>query len=215
MSQQRDAFLSHRSTDKEFVRRLAADIETERHNGRALTVWLDEAEIPTGGSIPGHINRGLEQSRFILLVMTPAYFDSPSGWSDAEWHATLHADPDNRRHRLLPVVAADCPYIPFLLRHLLSADLREGKYRDGLCQILRVLKGEPAPRPVAHRGQLKLRAGSRTRAPLFRPTARLTMNLIQRADQKVRQLCLSVQLSTILLSSTVRTLASRSIVNWR
>jgi hypothetical protein len=95
----RDLFLSHRSVDKELARRLAADIEAESANGRGLRVWLDEAEIPLGGSIPGHINRGLETSRFILLLMTPAYFESPSGWIDAEWHAALNEDPDNRRHQ--------------------------------------------------------------------------------------------------------------------
>ena len=77
----RDLFLSHRATDKELARKLAADIEAEHIGGRRLSVWLDEAEIPIGGSIPAHINWGLENSRFVLLLMTPAYFDSPSGWT--------------------------------------------------------------------------------------------------------------------------------------
>lgn len=124
----RDLFLSHRSTDKELARKLAGDIEAERVGGRTLSVWLDEAEIPLGGSLPAHINRGLESSRFVLLLMTPAYFESPSGWTDAEWHSALNEDPDNRRHRLLPAIGADCPYIPYLLRHLMSADLRSDKY---------------------------------------------------------------------------------------
>jgi len=151
---QRDIFLSHRSTDKEFVRKLAADIESEHWNGRNLIAWVDEAEIPVGGSIPGHINWGLENSRFVAFVMTPAYFESASGWSDAEWHAALHQDPDNRKHRLLPILAADSPYIPFLLRHLRSADLRPENYKQGLRQLLSALRDEPFPRPIAHRGQL-------------------------------------------------------------
>jgi hypothetical protein len=48
----RDLFLSHRATDKDLARRLAADIEAEGVRGRRLSVWLDEAEIPIGGSIP-------------------------------------------------------------------------------------------------------------------------------------------------------------------
>ena len=150
----RDVFLSHRATDKDLARKLAADIESECLNGRQLRVWLDEAEIPIGGSLPGHINQGLENSRFVLLLMTPAYFDSPSGWSDAEWHAALNVDPDNRRQRLLPAVGADCPFIPYLLRHLLNVDLRGDNYRDGLEKLVRTVKGEPLPRPVTHRGQL-------------------------------------------------------------
>jgi hypothetical protein len=164
--ERRDLFLSHRSIDKELARKLAADIEAEKAHGRALRVWLDEAEIPLGGSIPGHINRGLETSRFVLVLMTPGYFDSPSGWTDAEWHAALSEDPDNRRHRLIPCMGADCPYIPFLLRHLRGADLRGDKYENGLQEILRALKGEPLPRPVTHRGQLIAPSGKIDRSQL-------------------------------------------------
>jgi hypothetical protein len=52
--------------------------------------------------------------RFVVLAMTPAYFKSESGWTDTEWHAALHADPDNRRGHLLPLSVEDCPYIPYL-----------------------------------------------------------------------------------------------------
>lgn len=164
--ERRDLFLSHRSIDKALARRLAADIEAESCNGRILRVWLDEAAIPLGGSIPGHINRGLEASRFVLLLMTPAYFNSQSGWTDAEWHSVLNEDPDNRRCRLIPAVGADCPYIPYLLRHLRGADLRGDKYDNGLREILRTLKGEPLPRPVTHRGQLIAPSGTIDRSQL-------------------------------------------------
>jgi hypothetical protein len=137
---QRDIFLSHRSANKNLVRQLAGDIENELWQGRRLLTWFDEAEIPIGGSIPGHINEGLENSRFVALIMTPEYFDSPSGWTDAEWHAALHNDPDNRKHRLIPVLAADCPYIPFLLRHLRNIDIREEDYKKGLRELLAVLR---------------------------------------------------------------------------
>ena len=122
----RDIFLSHRSTNKDFVRRLAADVESALLNGRPLRTWVDEAEIGSGQSVTGMINGGLENSRFIGLVLSPDYFESESGWTDAEWHAAVYSDPDNRRSRLLPLLAADCPYIPALLRHLKCIDLRAG-----------------------------------------------------------------------------------------
>ncbi len=150
----RDVFLSHRGTDKPFVRRLAGDIEAERCGDRCLTAWLDEAEIKPGQSVPGMINYGLERSRFIILVMTSAYFSSDSGWTDAEWHAALHTDPDNRQGRIIPIVAGDCPYVPMLLRHLLSLDLRGNNYDRDLRRLLTVLRNEPLPRPITHRGQL-------------------------------------------------------------
>ena len=152
--EKKDLFLSHRSCDKEFVRALAAEIEAERFGGRNVRVWLDEAEIRPGESVPQMINEGLERSRFIGVVMTPSYFRSESGWTDAEWHASLHGDPDNRKGQLIPLLVSDCAYIPYLLRHLRAIDFRGNRYEDGLRELLAVLRGEPLPRPVTHRGQL-------------------------------------------------------------
>jgi transcriptional regulator with XRE-family HTH domain len=150
----RDLFLSHRSVSKEFVRELAADIETGSHQDRPLRTWLDEAEIRAGDSIPGAISRGLEQSRFFGIVMTGQYFESGSGWADAEWHSVIHDDPDNRRARVIPLLVEDCPFIPYLLRHLRAIDFRGDRYKEGLNQLLSILRDEPLPRPVTHRGQL-------------------------------------------------------------
>lgn len=150
----RDVFISHRSKDKEFVRELAASIEAETHNGRLLRVWLDEAEIRPGDSIPGKVGEGLQKSRFIAVAMTPAYFESSSGWTDAEWHSILHVDPDNRRRNIIPLLVEDCPFIPYLLRHLKAIDFRGERYKTGLAELLGVLRDEPLPRPVIHRGQL-------------------------------------------------------------
>lgn len=163
----RDVFLSHRGADKPFVRQLAADIEAERFGDRCLTVWLDEAEIRPGYSVPAMINYGLERSRFIVLVMTSSYFNNDSGWTDAEWHAALYTDPDNRRGRIIPIIAGDCPYVPMLLRHLLSLDLRGNNYDRDLQRLLATLRDEPLPRPITHRGQVIRSNGLVDRATLF------------------------------------------------
>jgi hypothetical protein len=158
--EQRDIFLSHRTTDKDSVLRLAADIESAQARGRPLMTWVDVAEIRPGQSIPAKVNEELETSRFVALVMTPAYFESPSGWTGAEWHSVLHVDPDNRRARIIPILAADCPYIPYLLKHLNAIDFRGNRYPKALEELLRILRDEPLPRPVALRGQL-VQPGSR------------------------------------------------------
>lgn len=149
---ERDIFLSHRSTDKTFVRKVAADIEGQKFGGRDLLTWVDEAEIGPGQSLPGMINEGLEKSRFIGLVMTPSYFSSESGWTDAEWYAALHTDPDNRRQRIIPLLVVDCPYIPILLRYRMAIDFRGNNYQKALQHLLSVLRNEPLPRPVTFRG---------------------------------------------------------------
>lgn len=166
-SSYRDIFLSHHSTNKDFVRRLAADVEAESYQSRYLLTWVDEAEIRPGQSIPGMINHGLESSRFIGLVLTPDYFHGGSGWTDAEWHAALHTDPDNRRARIIPLLVTDCPYIPFLIRHLRAIDFRGSRYSQGLQELLAVLRDEPLPRPVAYRGQLVAPGGKISRETLL------------------------------------------------
>jgi hypothetical protein len=204
----RDLFLSHRSANKEVVRVLAGDVEAETYQSRDLLTWLDEAEIRPGQSIPAMVNAGLECSRFFGLVMTPDYFDPAStGWTDAEWHAALHIDPDNRRARIIPLLVEDCPYIPMLLRHLNAIDLRGDNYERGLKQLLAVLRDEPLPRPVAHRGQL-INSGSKiSRSTLIAEravpqadpdvtTERLYCNLlpVQRLPQNVYSASLATEL---------------------
>lgn len=157
----RDLFLSHASVNKPIVRKVAADICAERStSGRSFTVWLDEAEIRPGQSIPGAVNAGLETSRLFALLLSPAYFESKSGWTDAEWHAILHADPDNRRGRVLPILIEDCPKLPPLLRHLRIIDMREARYDDGLRELIGILRDEPQQSAAIYKGQLIL-AGRR------------------------------------------------------
>ena len=163
----RDIFLSHRSVDKDFVRQLAGDIEAEIYQDQQLWTWVDEAEIRPGQSIPGMIEKGLEMSRFFGLILTPSYFQSESGWTDAEWHAVLHQDPDNRHAKIIPLLVEDCPFIPYLLKHLSIIDFRDKNYRPALEKLLAVLREEPLPRPIAHRGQLITSGGQINRQTLI------------------------------------------------
>jgi TIR domain len=74
--------------------------------------------MPPGHSFVGAINDGLEKSRHVGLLLTPDYFESTSGWTDAEWYAALSADPAGRWGGVVPILLKNCPYIPALLRHL-------------------------------------------------------------------------------------------------
>ena len=163
----RDIFLSHRSVNKEFARRLTADIESQKAGYRNLSVWFDEAEIRPGQSIPARINEGLEISKFVGLVMTPLYFESESGWTDAEWHSALYEDPDNRRERIIPLLVENCPYIPYLLRHFKMIDFRNSNYENALKELLMILREEPLPRPTTIRGQIITSTGKIDRQTLI------------------------------------------------
>lgn len=151
----RDIFISHRSTDKEWARSLAQHIREIDIGGRNMQVWLDEAEISPGQSITGEVNRGLETSRFIALLLTPDYFKSESGWTDAEWQAALFQDPAGRQARVIPLLVKDCPYIPVLLRHLSMIDFRNARdFNRNLTTLVTILKNGVPPSPIAARGQI-------------------------------------------------------------
>ncbi len=150
----RDVFISHRSNDDEFVSKLTTDIESNLYHGHNLSTWVDEAEIKYGQSITGMINHGLETSRFIVLVLTPAYFASASGWTDAEWHSALYQDPDNKSGRIAPLLVGNCEYIPMLIRHLKIIDMRGNRYECGLRELIDLLRIDSSPRARSHGGQL-------------------------------------------------------------
>lgn len=156
----RDVFISHRSTDKEWVRHLAKQLETVSVAGNSIRTWVDEAEIRPGQSITGEVNKALETSRFVVLVLTPDYFNSPSGWTDAEWQAALFRDPAGRHSRVIPLLVKDCPYIPALLRHLNMIDFRDTReFQAALTRLISAIAGEPS-RTSAARGQLITESGT-------------------------------------------------------
>lgn len=64
-------FLSHTSSDKPFVRKLAADL---RNNGH--TVWIDEAEINIGDTLIGKIREGLDSVDYVAAVLSNASIQS-------------------------------------------------------------------------------------------------------------------------------------------
>ena len=69
-----DVFISHASEDKDdFVRPLAEDLEQ-----RGLRVWFDESTLRVGDSLRRSIDRGLAQSRFGIVVLSP-YFSTSNG----------------------------------------------------------------------------------------------------------------------------------------
>lgn len=93
-----DIFISHASEDKpDFVVPLARGLETV-----GLRVWLDAQEIAVGDSIVGKLNQGLAESRFAVVVLSPAYLRK-GRWVEAELQALLATEIQSGRKRLLPL----------------------------------------------------------------------------------------------------------------
>lgn len=114
---QYDVFLSHNQADKPQVRRLA-----ERLKAAGLRVWLDEWVIKPGDIIALEVDEGLEQSRVLLLCISPAAL--ASGWVALERSTAVHRDPRNARRRFIPLLLGDCD-LPDTLRRYKYVDFRE------------------------------------------------------------------------------------------
>ena len=103
-----DVFLSHNAKDKPRVRRLA-----ERLQQAGLRVWFDEWNVRSGDIIALKVDEGLEQSRVLLLCISPNAL--ASGWVALERSTAIHRDPANEGRRFIPLLLADCD-LPDTLR---------------------------------------------------------------------------------------------------
>ncbi|HYX17437.1 MAG TPA: TIR domain-containing protein, partial [Nostoc sp.] len=111
-----DVFLSHSTKDKAVVHNLA-----ERLKNDAVRVWLDAWVIEPGDSIPLKIQQGVEQSRTLLMCMSPNYFKSE--WGKLEHLSLLFRDPTNTQRRFIPILIADCER-PNIIAQFLYIDWR-------------------------------------------------------------------------------------------
>lgn len=112
-----DVFLSYSSKDKGKVHDLA-----ERLKQDGLRVWLEAWAIRPGDSIPLKIQQGLEQSRVLLMCMSPAYF--ASDWGRMEHLTLLFRDPTNAERRFIPILIAEC-HPPDIIAQFARIDWRE------------------------------------------------------------------------------------------
>jgi hypothetical protein len=126
-----DVFLSHGSPDKPWVETLAAELRA-----LGLKPFLDRPEIGPGDSFPEVLSRGLADSRFLVLVLSPR---SGRSWVRQEWQAFLaHHGPQGR---LLPVLL-EATEIPALLANVQQIDALD---RDAarVAREIALLAGRP------------------------------------------------------------------------
>ncbi|MEH2323941.1 MAG: TIR domain-containing protein [Nostoc sp.] len=75
---QHDIFISHASEDKDdFVRPLAEKLQQKHYR-----IWYDEFSLTLGDSLSSSIDKGLKESRFGLIVISPKFIEKP--WPQRE-----------------------------------------------------------------------------------------------------------------------------------
>ena len=132
-AQQRVVFISHSSKDKNFVRKLAADLV---ENG--VQVWLDEQRILVGDSISEKIAQGIAESDFFLVVISQNSVES--AWVQKELSGAIVREIERRRVTVMPVKLDDAE-IPTSIRDKKYADF-SGSYATALNELLQAIKAQ-------------------------------------------------------------------------
>jgi hypothetical protein len=148
----KDLFLCHSSVDKEWTMALGERIEREDWGGRKLTVFLDAWDIEPGDNILDRLNRGLQLSRHVALVLSPEMV--ASDWCGLELTSVLAQDPMNRQRRIVPLLLRDRDLrtgeridLPPILRPFNYIDFRsEKEFLRGYARLVARVRGEAPPR---------------------------------------------------------------------
>ena len=111
-----DIFLSHSSSDKQWVRQLNGALQT-----LGLSTFLDERDIQPSENFVLTIDDALRDSRFLVLVVTPKLVLSE--WVEQEW--TAHMATHGPIGRIIPIVLQPAE-LPPLLKTLQQIDATHG-----------------------------------------------------------------------------------------
>jgi hypothetical protein len=94
----RDIFICHASEDKaEIVRPIVEALKQSD-----ITYWFDEAEIKWGDSITRKINEGLMISKYIIVILSPAFIGK--NWPERELNAVLNIEVSKGEVKVLPLL---------------------------------------------------------------------------------------------------------------
>lgn len=92
-----DVFISHASEDKDvFVRPLAEQLRAAH-----IEVWYDEFSLRVGDGLRSSIDRGLRQSRFGIVVLSPHFFNKQ--WSQWELDGLVARQMAGAENLILPI----------------------------------------------------------------------------------------------------------------
>lgn len=109
-----DVFLSHSSKDRDFVHVL-----DQRLRAAGIRTFFYETDVPWGANIPSAIEEALDNSRHLLLVLSPDAVESE--WVDMERCIRVFQSPAGRAGSVLPLLRRECNTMPAsirILRHL-------------------------------------------------------------------------------------------------
>jgi len=119
-------FISHSSSDKPFVEKLARDLLNLE-----IGVWLDKWEIKVGDSLINKISAGLSESNYLIIVLSKN--SVLSEWVNRELNYSLLEEINNQQIKVLPIIIDNCD-IPIFLKDKFYADFRND-YQSGFISL--------------------------------------------------------------------------------
>lgn len=125
----KSVFLSHTSTDKSFVRKLAYDLEAH-----GIKYWLDEAEIRVGESLIEKIRQGLDDVDYVAAILSPSSIASP--WVQRELDVAMNQEISGRQVKVLPIMYQNCELPGFLLGKFYADFTDEKNYPEALKRLV-------------------------------------------------------------------------------
>lgn len=146
-SAEKDIFLCHNGAQKPWVEMLAQRIEAEPYRDRNLAVVFDKWDFQKGGNIIVDIERFIDSSRFVGIVVSRAMLLAE--WPTLERSIAVWSDVSGARGRVIPLLRENVT-LPATLRVRNWIDFREDdKFEDSFRELIRYLRGEPTPRGKA------------------------------------------------------------------
>lgn len=154
-------FVSHSSTDKPFVSRLASDLRTKE----GIDAWLDQWEINPGDRIPEKIEEGLKEAKVFLFVLSPDSVNSQwveyerQSWITMQIEEEKKAKQEGRKPsvRLIPLIYRDCE-IPVFLKAFCYIQITDRNYEEGFQRLVNAILGRSYKPPLKEETDMKVMA---------------------------------------------------------
>ena len=122
-------FLSHTSSDKSFVRKLARDLENH-----GVKFWLDEAEIKVGESLIEKIRQGLDEVDYVAVILSPTSISS--AWVQREVDVAMNQEIQGKKIKVLPILYEHCKIPGFLLGKFYADFTEESNYNVAFRRLI-------------------------------------------------------------------------------
>lgn len=122
-------FLSHNHGDKDFVRKLARDMENH-----GVRYWLDEAEMKIGDSLIQKIREGIDSVNFFAVILSPNSVEAP--WVVNELDVAMNHQINGKPIKVLPILLKECELPGFLVGKVYGDFQNEDQYAKSFKKLI-------------------------------------------------------------------------------